>query len=284
MLSRIDLRYFKCFETLKLPLSRFTLLSGANASRKSVMQALVVLHQTMREHEWSRRLMLNGSTVRLGTAGDVIDQANGHRAFGIRLYDGPQGWFDWEFVGERSELSMAVQATRGEISSDIQWDADGLQPLRYLLPVRVGDTALARRLCSLTYLPAERLGPREHYLHDDPRMASGVGPRGEFAVSAVHSGRDAQVSKNLVIPGVPSTRYRQVEASMAQFFPGCVLTSCFEGAVQRSVTRWCQGCISKATTQQAQIPSEGIPRPPAILALSASLVPGSTESDRQSLP
>ena len=59
MLTRIDLRHFKCFETLKLPLCRLTLLSGANASGKSsVMQALVLLHQTMREHEWSSRLKL----------------------------------------------------------------------------------------------------------------------------------------------------------------------------------------------------------------------------------
>lgn len=43
MLTRIDLRRFKYFETLKLPLCALTLLSGANASGKSsVMQALVL--------------------------------------------------------------------------------------------------------------------------------------------------------------------------------------------------------------------------------------------------
>ena len=72
MLERIDLRHFKCFELLKLPLRPLTLLSGVNASGKSsVLQALVLLHQTMREHEWSSRLMLNGSTIRLGTVADV---------------------------------------------------------------------------------------------------------------------------------------------------------------------------------------------------------------------
>ena len=58
MLTRIDLRHFKCFEMLKLPLRPLTLLSGANASGKSsVLQALVLLYQTMREHEWSSRLI-----------------------------------------------------------------------------------------------------------------------------------------------------------------------------------------------------------------------------------
>lgn len=54
MLARIDLRDFKCFTLLKLPLRPLTLLSGTNASGKSsVIQALALLHQTMREHEWS---------------------------------------------------------------------------------------------------------------------------------------------------------------------------------------------------------------------------------------
>ena len=80
MLTRIDLRHFKCFETLKLPLRPLTLLSGGNAAGKSsVIQALALLHQTMREHEWSQRLMLNGSAVRLGTVADVVDQVHSSR-------------------------------------------------------------------------------------------------------------------------------------------------------------------------------------------------------------
>ena len=68
MLTGIDLKHFKCFDLLKLPLRPLTLLSGANASGKSsVLQALVLLHQTITEHEWSDRLLLNGGAIRLGT-------------------------------------------------------------------------------------------------------------------------------------------------------------------------------------------------------------------------
>ena len=68
MLTRLDLKYFKCFELLRLPLGHLTLLAGSNASGKSsALQALVLLHQTMREHEWSTRLMLNGDAIKLGT-------------------------------------------------------------------------------------------------------------------------------------------------------------------------------------------------------------------------
>ena len=86
MLTRLELRFFKCFELLRLPLAPLTLLTGLNASGKSsVLQALVLLHQTMREHEWSTRLVLNGAGVRLGTMPDVVDEVSGRRSFEIGL-------------------------------------------------------------------------------------------------------------------------------------------------------------------------------------------------------
>ena len=224
MLTRIDLRHFKCFETLKLPLRPLTLLSGANASGKSsVMQALVLLHQTMREHEWSSRLMLNGAAVRLGAVADVVDQVHGRRDCGIALLDDDASWFRWEFEGERDEMSMAVRRTRGETDAGNGWDVDGAAPLHYLLPAPASDQSLTGRLRGLTYLTAERLGPRELYVFDDPQLTPVVGPRGEYAVSVLHSGRDIRVLERLAIDNVPPMRFRQVEARMARFFPGCVL-------------------------------------------------------------
>ena len=224
MLTRIDLRHFKCFETLKLPLCPLTLLSGQNASGKStVMQALVLLHQTMREHEWSSRLMLNGSAVRLGTAIDVIDQVRGRRGFEITLLDGESSRFLWEFEGERDEMSMAVQRARGETDAGDSWDVSGSEPLRYLLPTRKAGNSLTDRLRGLTYLTAERLGPREHYVFDDPQLTPVVGPRGEHTVSVLHSGRDDRVLDELAIEDTPPTRLPQVQARMARFFPDCEL-------------------------------------------------------------
>ncbi len=224
MLTRIDLRHFKCFEILKLPLLPLTLLSGANASGKSsVMQALVLLHQTMREHEWSSRLMLNGAAVRLGTVADVIDQVHGRRNLGIALLDGDVARFEWEFEGERDEMSMTVRRARGEPGDGTGWDVDQTEPLHYLLPTLSSGHSLTGRLRGLTYLTAERLGPREHYVFDDPQLTPVVGPRGEYTVSVLHSGGDAHVLDGLVVQDVAPTRSRQVEARMARFFPGCVL-------------------------------------------------------------
>ena len=218
MLTRIDLRYFKCFETLKLPLCPLTLLSGTNASGKSaVLQALVLLHQTMREHEWSLQLMLNGSAIRLGTAADVIDQVHGRRECGIELLDGDKT-YGWTFVGNREDMAMDVMRV----------GVDGVEklnpvPLQNLLPLPHGEDSLAQRLRGLTYLTAERMGPRETYPLEDPRDVMVVGPRGEHAVSVLYSGRDIAAPDALLIPEVPRTRLQQVEARMGRFFPGCRL-------------------------------------------------------------
>ncbi len=220
MIKRIDLNCFKCFEFLKLPTAELTLLSGGNASGKSsVLQALALLHQTMREHEWSSRLMLNGDAVRLGTVADVVDKVNGRRASGIGIQD-EHNHYHWIFSGERSDMSMSVESVK--VGRDC---TDNPQVLQHLLPHRVGHApaSLAVRLRDLTYVTAERIGPRESYALADPLSAPVVGPAGEHTVSMLHLGRDAEVSVELALEEVPPTRLRQVEARMRTFFPGCGL-------------------------------------------------------------
>lgn len=237
MLSRIDLQDFKCFELLKLPLANLTLLSGTNASGKSsVLQALVLVHQTMRDHEWSKRLLLNGKIIELGTVSDVVDKVHGRRNISIGMEDGNQQYY-WSFSGERSEMSMGVDQVKvGHLS------VDHPRVLQYLLPPEFDNQnqvviesesiygagvsqlkvdSLAYRLRGLTYITAERIGPREFYSIEETAMV--VGPAGEHAVSVLHLGRDEHVLESLIIDGVPPTRLRQVEARMQQFFPGCGL-------------------------------------------------------------
>ena len=219
MITRLDLRYFKCFAQLKLPLGSLTLLSGANASGKSsVLHAFALLQQTIREHEWSTRLMLNGVSARLGVVSDVIDEVYGRRECEIGFVDGDRE-YRWRFRGERSGMSMAV--------SSVWVNGKGFESpklLRRLMPLEIKDLWLAERLESLTYLTAERMGPRESYPLEDPQIAPVVGPTGEDAVSVLHLGRDERVLPALRIHGaVPPTRLRQVTARMKRFFPDCEL-------------------------------------------------------------
>ena len=205
---------------MRLPLTPLTLLTGLNASGKSsVLQALVLLHQTMREHEWSTRLALNGAVVRLGTMADVVDELLGTGGFEIALEDN-DNVCDWAFDGDRREMSMEVQrvsVNRRTIKRP--------RELRYLLPPEEKESAasLTRYLRGLTYITAERIPPQEAYALEDPRLVSVVGPRGEHAASVLHWGRDERVLNEVVLPGVPPTRLRQVEERMRTLFPGCAL-------------------------------------------------------------
>ena len=240
MLTQLDLRFFKCFDHLRLPLAPLTLLTGFNASGKSsVLQALVLLHQTMREHEWSTRLALNGAALRLGAMPDVVDEVSGRDSFRVVLeYDASM--YEWAFRGDRHDLSMVVHS--------VGLNGRGIEPpkeLRYLLPPlwtaanqpqkkndldfaldeneKRSVKSLVRHLRNLTYITAERIAPQEVYVLEDPHVVSTVGPQGEHAVSVLHWGRDELVPKELALPEAPPLRLRQVEERMRTFFPGCRL-------------------------------------------------------------
>ena len=217
MLTQLDLRHFKCFELLHLPLRSLTLLAGTNASGKSsVLQALVLLHQTMREHEWSLRLMLNGESVQLGTVSDIVDKVYGRRECEIGLIDGETS-YQWMFTGERTEMSMGVKRV---VFNGVSIDYP--TQLRYLLLPET-TSSLPERLKNLTYLTAERMGPREMYAMDDPQITPVVGPSGEDAASVLYARRDEHVCEALTLPDASSRSLQQVEARMRTFFPGCRL-------------------------------------------------------------
>lgn len=237
MLSRIDLHDFKCFELLRLPLSDLTLLSGANASGKSsVLQALVLLHQTMRDHEWSARLLLNGKAIKMGTVSDIVDKVHGRRTLEIGIVDGESN-YHWSFSGERSDMSMevdfvSVNGSKHESPPMLQFLLPALmntevkQVIEFSGAHRAGVMqltldSLPYRLRGLTYITAERIGPREFYSLDE--TANVVGPAGEHAISVLHLGRDERILNELILDGIAPTRLRQVEARMQQFFPGCGL-------------------------------------------------------------
>ena len=220
MLTQLNLRNFKCFELLRLPLGALTLLSGTNASGKSsVLQSLVLLHQTMQEHEWSTRLMLNGAVAKLGTVTDVMDQVHGRNNFGIGLIDCDISCH-WVFVGDRRDMSLEVG--RVEVGGEVN---DNPTSLRYLLPIDADDTAksLAIRVRDLTYITAEREGPREVYPLEDQHVVSVVGPEGENAVSVLYRNRDERIADELIVKGTAPTLLRQVEARLDTFFRGCAL-------------------------------------------------------------
>ena len=218
MLSQLELRYFKCFESLNLPLSPLTLLSGTNSSGKSsILQSLALLHQTMRENERSTRLLLNGQVCELGTVTDIVDQEHGREEFGIGIHD-DSCVCRWLFAGSRNEMSLAVKKV--EVLGE---RTEGPDSLQNLLPNNSPERvlSLARRIKNLTYITAERKGPRESYPLEDQHAVPVVDPIGSNAVSILFRLQDERVSEALRLPNAPPTLFRQVEARLGTFFPNC---------------------------------------------------------------
>ena len=88
MIGKIELRNFKCFESLSLTCSPLTLLCGMNGTGKSsALQALLVLRQSFAAGELQEgRLVLSGGLADLGAGSDVLFEEAETDAMEIQLH------------------------------------------------------------------------------------------------------------------------------------------------------------------------------------------------------
>lgn len=239
MLTRIDFECFKCFDLLKLQLCSLNLLTGTNASGKStVLQALLLLSQSMRENPWSKKLALNGNLVQLGTVSDVVDSTDGRNSFAITLRDDSVASIQWEFKGEREAMSMDIERIYIEHRDGMIFDDSqpfSSTPSFRLLPdlefesnhFNTFKRTLLGHLSKLTYLTAERLGPHDTYLYKDILSNDFVvGPNGENTASVLFANQNKPVEAKLVKDDAPSSSLlAQVKAHMNRFIPGFDFTN-----------------------------------------------------------
>ncbi|EPC4018961.1 DUF3696 domain-containing protein [Enterobacter kobei] len=214
MINKLALEYFKCFENIQIDLKYLNILSGENASGKSsLIQSILVLNQTMHLNEWSKKLILNGSNINLGTVSDVIDKVNGRNLIKIKFSD-DENAVSWTFSGERSQLSMQIDNV--QIDSKIIESPSILQDL---LPPEFNDSNIVSTLRDMTYIKAERCGPRDFYtLIDNEEKKTTVD--GEHSIALLFNNLDSDVSQDLVLNTAPPTLFQQVQARMREFFPG----------------------------------------------------------------
>jgi predicted ATPase len=98
--------------------------------------------------------------------------------------------------------------------------------VRHLLPVDRGDvggSSILNDLLRLSWITAERTGPRELLPLKDQGDHTQVGYRGEWAAGVVYWHEEHDVQPSLCMPGCPPTLFHQVRAHMQALFPGCDL-------------------------------------------------------------
>ncbi len=233
MLTELHLSRFKCFEHLDLSLRPLSVLTGVNGGGKSsVIQALVLLQQTMTESEWSRSLLLNGNQLNLGQAGDVLNELTGGKDFKLGV-SCEQHKIIWSFdASDRKALSadlqeIVVNKTAIRCNKDIPVNT----AMRWLLPTssaavssqKLSDVTqlLIKPVRCLSWISAERIGPRELLPFLDKNKHQNVGPKGEGVAGLLFWREDEKINKALQIENEPEWLHSQVRAWMRRFFPAC---------------------------------------------------------------
>jgi predicted ATPase len=234
VIREVGLQAFKCFDDRRIPIAPLTLLTGLNAAGKStVLQALLFLQQALTEggrDVTSGRAVapLNGSILRLGAIKDVVDKVKGGSSFAIRIESDAFAVsldFRASDSGGRDDLSVIVD--------QVSWKdpVTGLDHTdhRDLLPTALAEVpqakALFEALAHLRYVPADRVGPAETYPLDNREQHQSLGSRGERAVGALFWQAEEPIDDRLLHPDpeIASRLDRQVEAWLADLFPGVVL-------------------------------------------------------------
>ena len=215
MINSINLRNFKAFKEITVPLSHLTLLSGLNGSGKStLLQALGLIRQS-----WDagfllqNDLLLNGDLVELGTGADVL-----HHDFEEPLLG----------IGISIETNLGggnlVWRSPIELSSDVlKCDAS---PARGDSPNESGGMQIFNLLdFGFQFLRADRITPSVSYpkSHHAVRHGKFLGPRGDYTAHfLLEFGADKISNPKLIHPAEPDapSLLAQVNAWLQEFSPG----------------------------------------------------------------
>jgi predicted ATPase len=231
MFNSLQVDNFKCLQGLDLSLGAITLLTGLNAAGKSsVVQALALLRQTACDNEWSKSLQLNGSSVHLGTMYDVIDRNSGGSGFRIKIRG--DGWgCEWGTTSEDRNRDLVAQLSSIKLNieeREMEWLSDDLRRIAVhrLIPELIAQTdpfvneKIQFEIASISYIGAERVGPREVYAAQTPTLFPDVGAQGEKTPWCLEQFADAEINPSLALSGVPQFVRQTVTAWMGQLFPG----------------------------------------------------------------
>jgi predicted ATPase len=232
VIRELRLQSFKRFQDTRIPTAPLTLLTGFNSGGKSsTMQSLLLLHHALstRSDQMSalNTVPLNAQGLNLGEFRTVLNEVK-KATFSIELRT-ENTTVQWTFGAEDwPRHSLAVPVSKVELNGvDCANEPPGNLTVSH--PALLRDphaNALLRSLLRLQFVPADRIGPAETYPLDDPARHATPGPRGERAFGNLYwFGSDPLPVMALRHPSVdtPPTLARQVEAWLADLFPGALL-------------------------------------------------------------
>lgn len=202
MIKEMEIKNFKCFESLKLDLKPLNVLMGLNGMGKStVIQSLLLLRQSYQDNGLSD-LKLNGSYVMLGNGSDILSEQS-----------------------ENEEIEFCIKEDDGylHVCSDYIPDSD-------LLPNSRLDNQFLKDKSSIVfndrflYLSAYRIEPRALYHIADEKelQRRDFGNNGELAIHYLNVFGPKNIDNDCVIYNSVEDRslHEQVRCWLSLIAPG----------------------------------------------------------------
>lgn len=204
MIKQVELKNFKCFEQLEVPLTNLNLLSGINSMGKStVIQALLLIRQAFEKGSLQEGLYLNGEYTQIGTGQDLM------------------------YFNSAGDIEIAIKDEGG---MEYRWCLDYLRDADYQKIIKekssVIDKDIQKRLNLLNqdfeYIMAERFGPRKSYEKSfyDIHVRNHMGIYGEHAVYYLESHASDPLGTEQVMLGKGNQLKNQTEKWMNLITPG----------------------------------------------------------------
>lgn len=183
MIKELDLKNFKCFENLHLPLKAVNILTGMNGMGKStIIQSLLLLYQSLKSASQNAGFNLNANLVTLGLAQDIF-------------YD----------KASDNELAISIKS-----KNDVLYAYKSLytQDSTYLPFIKDSSLDSIFSDDNFVYLSAYRIKPQEHYGITDEKNIKNkrFSSNGEFAVQYLGLNGDKDVeNKSITISDLKGT-------------------------------------------------------------------------------
>lgn len=190
MIKSVSLQNFKCFaERNNIRLAPITILYGHNGRGKSSLsQALLLIGQSMRDRNDIDLLSIVGQQVQLDAFNDIktrgsesdevkfwFETEKENVEIGFSTYDGKPQLGRLTTLVFNDENRFDIQSTQSSTVSEEQ------QKVAF----STSDITVLQQLKNITYISADRLGPRNDVIRNDSLPSNKIGTKGENMLNAL---------------------------------------------------------------------------------------------------
>lgn len=229
MLTAINIKNFKCFSELSLPLAPLTLLTGFNgAGKSSVLQSILLMVQALRTDYLATSLPLNGELIKLGTPGEVLRDGCEANSLSVGLEsDGRK--IAWSLSSDQKSNGQKQKDFFGILSVVLNGKKTTLgneSILHNLLPEGQYidlDMEIIKKIKETIFIAALRTGTFNYHPSPEKEPApANVGISGEYAPWFFQEYDDAEIpeAKRHPVAKDEITLRRQYIAWASSIFPG----------------------------------------------------------------